>query len=179
MNKLKELYQKHKEVILYIFYGVLTTLVNLIVYWIFELILGKDLYLVSNTIAWVLAAAFAYVVNKLFVFESKSWAPKIISKEIIEFFGARVFSFGVEELGMLLFVDGFDFKSFAFEILGFTVTGTFIAKVILAVIVIILNYFFSKFFIFKKKKDTDKKSDTAVSQESNATEVADQKEENK
>ena len=151
MSKLKELYLKHKELILYVFYGGLTTLVNLVAYWLFDLVLGPKLYLVTNIIAWVLAALFAYFVNKLFVFESKSWAPNVIGKEIIEFFGARVFSFFVEELVMLMFVDGFDFKYISFKLLGFTITGALIAKLILAVVVIILNYFFSKFIIFKKK----------------------------
>lgn len=154
MAKIKELYKKYKELILYVFYGGLTTLVNLVAYWVFDIILGPSLYLVTNVIAWVIAATFAYVVNKLFVFDSKSWAPAIIGKEILEFLGARVFSFGVEELGMLMFVDGFNFKDIAIDIFGiFTLTGALIAKVILAVIVIILNYFFSKFIIFKKKAD--------------------------
>ncbi len=150
--KIKELYQKYKEIILYFFFGGLTTLVNLVAYWLFDLILTSKLYLVTNLIAWVLAALFAYFVNKIFVFESTSWAPSVILKEGLEFFGARVFSFIVEELGMLLFVDGFNFKDISFVVLGFTVTGALIAKVILAVIVVILNYFFSKFIIFKKKR---------------------------
>ena len=156
MAKIKELYKKYKELILYVFYGGLTTLVNLVAYWVFDVILGPDLYLVTNVIAWVIAATFAYVVNKLFVFDSKSWAPAIIGKEILEFLGARVFSFGVEELGMLMFVDGFNFKDIAIDIFGiFTLTGALIAKIILAVIVIILNYFFSKFIIFKKKNEEE------------------------
>ena len=154
MAKIKELYKKYKEIILYIFYGGLTTLVNFIAYWLFDLILGAELYLVTNIIAWVVAAVFAYIVNKLFVFDSKSWAPKILAKELPEFFGARVFSFVIEELGMLMFVDGFDFKSIAIDVFGiFTLTGALIAKIILAIIVIILNYFFSKFIIFRRKKE--------------------------
>lgn len=152
IEKIKELYNKHKEVIVYIFFGGATTLVNLLAYWIFELILGEELYLVSNFIAWVIAAIFAYFVNKIFVFTSKSWAPKVILKESLEFLGARVFSFGVEELGMLMFVDGFKFKNISFDIFSITITGQLIAKVILAVIVVILNYFFSKFIIFRKNK---------------------------
>ena len=154
MAKINDLYTKYKEIILYVFYGGLTTLVNFIAYWLFDLILGAELYLVTNIIAWVIAAIFAYVVNKLFVFDSKSWAPKVLAKELPGFFGARVFSFVIEELGMLMFVDGFDFKSIAMDIFGiFTLSGAMIAKVILAVVVIILNYFFSKFIIFKKKKN--------------------------
>ena len=74
-------------------------------------------------------------------------------KEFAEFVGARVFSFGVEEAGMWLFVDiiGFDEKSI--NVFGFVITGVWIAKILLSVIVVIMNYFFSKFIIFKKKKE--------------------------
>ena len=174
MAKIKELYEKYKELILYVFYGGLTTLVNLVAYWVFDLILGADLYLVTNTIAWLVAAAFAYVVNKLFVFDSKSWAPRIIGKEILEFFGARVFSFFVEELGMLMFVDGFGFKDIAIDIFGiFTLTGAIIAKIILAVVVIIMNYFFSKFIIFKKKSEEGNSKEPFTNEtEANSEEAA-------
>lgn len=151
MNKIKALYQKHKEIILYIIFGALTTLVNFVVYLIFDLILDKDLYLVTNLIAWVIAALFAYVVNKLFVFSVKSFDIKTVLRELLEFFGARVLSFLIEEAGMVLFVEALAFKNIAIDLSFFTVTGDLIAKVILAVIVIILNYFFSKFIIFKKK----------------------------
>ncbi len=153
MNKIKELIIKYKELLTYLIFGVLTTLVNLATFWIFTEILGEELYLINNTIAWVAGVIFAFVTNKLFVFESKSWQGKIAVKEFVEFVGARIFSFGVEEGGLWLFVDllGFDEKSLT--ILGFTITGQIIAKLALAVIVVILNYFFSKFIIFKKKKN--------------------------
>ena len=153
MNKIKELYLKHKEIIVYIIFGLITTALNLLIFWIFNLILGEDFYLLSNVIAWILAAVFAYFVNKIFVFQSKSWAVKVIALEFFEFLGARLFSFLVEEGGMFLTLDVFGFKEFSLDILSFTVTGTMIAKFIFAVIVVILNYFFSKFIIFKKKED--------------------------
>lgn len=177
MTKIKELYNKYKEIILYIFYGGLTTLVNLIAYAVFEWILGERLYLVTNLIAWILAAAFAYIVNKLFVFELKSWAPKQLAKEIPEFFLARVFSFVVEELGMLMFVDGFNFSEINLDIFGlFNLSGPMIAKIILAVIVVIMNYFFSKFIIFKKKPSEDSKEANKNSEGTSTVEVS--KEEN-
>ena len=152
MTKIKALFEKHRELILYLVFGVLTTLVNFIVFWLMELILGKELYLISNAIAWVAAVVFAYVTNKLFVFESKSWSRAALLSEIPEFLGARVFSFLIEEAGMWLFVDLIGFAAISFTLFGITVTGTLIAKAILAVIVVILNYFFSKFIIFKNKK---------------------------
>lgn len=152
MNKIKELFIKYKELITYVIFGVLTTLVNFAAFWVLDKILGAHLYLLSNAIAWVISVVFAYVTNKLWVFESKSWAFKIVLKESIEFVAARLFSFAIEEGGLLLFVDFLGFSKIDFEIFGYEFTGRLIAKVILAVIVVILNYFFSKFIIFAKKK---------------------------
>ncbi len=126
---IKNLFNKYKEIISYLFFGVLTTLVNFVSFWAFNKILGESLYLISNVIAWVISVVFAYVTNKLWVFESKSWKFRVLLKEVPEFFAARVFSLCV----------------------GFEVTGKLIAKVLLAVIVVILNYFFSKFIIFAKR----------------------------
>ncbi len=153
MTKIKELLIKYKELLSYLIFGVLTTLVNLASFWLFTKILGDDFYLVNNAIAWVVGVIFAFVTNKLFVFDSKNWNIKTAGKELVEFVGARLFSFGVEEGGLWLFVDllGFDEKSIT--VLGFTITGQIIAKLALAVIVVILNYFFSKFIIFKKSKN--------------------------
>ena len=150
---IKNLFIKYKEIILYIIFGVLTTLVNFGVFWLFTELLGEKLYLVNNAIAWVAGVAFAFVTNKLFVFESKSKDKKTVSKELVEFTGARLFSFGVEEGGMLLFVSVLGFGRKSLEILGFTLSGQFLVKIALAVIVVIMNYFFSKFVIFRKNKN--------------------------
>lgn len=143
--------KKIKELLLYVVFGVLTTAVNFVVFIALQKIIGKELYLINNAIAWVVAVAFAFVTNKLFVFESKSWKSKLIFKEILEFVVARLFSLGVEELGMFVFVDLLGFSSFSKIIMNYELTGETIAKIILAFIVVILNYFFSKFIIFKKK----------------------------
>lgn len=140
--------KKYKEIFLYIIFGGLTTLVNFVAFWLIER-LGVN-YLINNAISWIIAVSFAFVTNKLFVFESKSLAPKILFKEGIEFLGARVLSFLIEEGGLWLFVDVLGMKTLSFNLLNQTITGAFIAKIILAVIVVILNYFFSKFIIFKK-----------------------------
>ena len=153
MTKIKELIVKYKELLLYLIFGVLTTLVNLLTFWIFTKILGEELYLINNAIAWVVGVIFAFVTNKLFVFESKSWNIKTAGKEFVEFVGARLFSFGVEEGGMWLFVDILGFGEKSLTLFGFTISGQIIAKLALAVIVVILNYFFSKFIIFKKSKN--------------------------
>ena len=152
MTKIKELIVKYKELLLYLVFGVLTTLVNLASFWIFTKILGEELYLINNAIAWVVGVIFAFVTNKLFVFESKSWKSKTAGKEFIEFVGARLFSFGVEEGGMWLFISVLGLGEISLEVLGITVTGQIIVKLVLAVIVVILNYFFSKFIVFKNKQ---------------------------
>lgn len=157
MEKIKALYKKYEEVILYVVFGGLTTVVNFVSFWIFSQILGEKLYLVTNVIAWFISVVFAYVTNKIWVFDSKSWAIKVLAKEVPEFFAARLFSLVVEEAGLWLFVDIMNFGEFSFTLLGFEITGQLIAKVILAVVVVILNYFFSKFIIFAKKDKKDKK----------------------
>lgn len=158
--------KKIKEIILYLIFGVLTTLVNLAVFALFNKFTDP---LISNVIAWVFAVIFAYITNKLFVFESKSWKKNVISKEIPAFFGARLFSLGVEEAGLVLMLKilklNIPLQSFStrvFSLINRSIinipdkisnifTGELIIKIILAVIVVILNYIFSKLIIFKKK----------------------------
>ena len=151
MNTIKNLIIKYKELIIYGIFGVCTTLVDFITYKLFNVILGVDYYLLSNIIAWLVSVIFAYVTNKLFVFESKSWQTKVVVKEVSSFFAARVFSLVVAEAGLFLLVDVCSMKELALEIWGFTIGGDMIAKALLAVVVVILNYFFSKMLIFKKK----------------------------
>ena len=151
-----------KEIVSYVFFGVLTTVVNLAVFYltkklfaaigwngffntivpedskIVELFSGGSEYLDANLIAWVAGVIFAFVTNKLFVFESKSWRPSIAGKEFTGFVGARVFSLFVEMLGMFVMV----------TLLAW---NELVAKLIVGVIVIIMNYIFSKLLIFKKK----------------------------
>lgn len=116
----------------------LTTVVNFVFYWLFTEVFAVY-YITSNVIAWVFAVVFAYITNKLFVFESKSWEPAIVFKEVISFGAARIIS--------LLFETGF--LALTVEIIG---VPELIAKVIAAVFVVIINYVASKLFIFKKKK---------------------------
>ena len=117
-----------REVISYLVFGVLTTLVNFVFYWLFTEVLG--IYF---------AVIFAYITNKLFVFGSKSWELSIVVKEVLSFGAARILS--------LLFETGF--LTLTVEIFKFP---KLIAKIIAAVFVVIINYVASKLFIFKKKK---------------------------
>ena len=122
MKKIKRLLLKYKEVIMYLIFGVATTLVNWVVYSLLMKTSAVNMT-ISNAIAWFTAVVFAYITNKLFVFESKSWNVAEVWKEVVKFFGARIAT-GVEG---------------------------FVAKILVSVIVVILNYVFSKIFVFNKK----------------------------
>lgn len=152
MKFIKKLYLKYKELINYVFFGALATVVSIVSFKIFDVMLGADLYLVSNIISWIITVIFAYFTNKIWVFESKSWKANVLVREIISFFGARVFSLVVEEAGLWLLIDILSMGGICWTILGFNITGNLIAKVIMQVVVVILNYIFSKLIIFKKKK---------------------------
>lgn len=149
---IKKFFLKYKELISYVFFGVLATVVNLLSFKIFDVILGKELYLVNNVISWIITVIFAYFTNKLWVFESKSWKADVVIKELVGFFGARIFSLVVEEAGLWLMIDKLEMGDIGWEIFGLVIGGNMIAKVIMQVIVVILNYVFSKLIIFKKKK---------------------------
>lgn len=138
MEKVKQLWIKYKEVINYLIFGVLTTLVNYVSYIIFTRVFSVDMF-VSNLVAWFLSVVFAFITNKLIVFESKEFTPKVIVKEGVSFMIARVFSLLLDMLILYLMAD----------LLGM---NDLIVKIISNVIVIIVNYVLSKFLIFKKEK---------------------------
>lgn len=137
MKKLKELYIKYKEIILYVIFGGLTTVINYAIY-AFMVLLKIDIY-TSNITAWVGAVLFAYLTNRKMVFNSEAKGKKSIIIEILSFYGARVFSLAVET--GLLFV--------CVSLMGM---NEWITKLVLQVVVIVLNYIFSKFLVFRKKK---------------------------
>lgn len=153
INTIKSLIIKYKELITYGLFGVATTVVNFGTFEIASRILGEELYLLSNVIAWVVCVTFAYVTNKLWVFESKNMKPEVVMKELLSFFAARGFSFIIEEGGLFLLVDVVGLSDFSLEVLGFRISGTLIAKAVVGVVVVVINYFFSKMFIFKKDKN--------------------------
>lgn len=126
----------NRETVSYVICGALTTFVNIKVYG-FCFIELKMHNLISNTVAWILSVLFAYVVNKIFVFQSRTKKLYEISRELGLFVGARLFSFAVDQAGMWIMVD----------ILRI---GGGISKITVNVIVLIMNYFFSKLIIFKK-----------------------------
>lgn len=134
---MKDIWMKYKSIFFYLVFGVGTTVVNIVSYALFARIFGFDT-IVSNILAWILAVAFAYITNKLWVFESKCTEIKEIMNELIKFISCRLLTGIIDLLIMFVFVDLLLFNDI-------------IIKCISNIIVIILNYVASKIFIFKKK----------------------------
>ena len=136
----KNFITKYKEQILYLAFGVATTLVNWIVYTTSLIMFNLT---ISNIIAWFLAVIFAFFTNRKYVFKQTDASQKSIIRELSLFFSARVFSGIFEMLGLpLLVYIGLDQEIYGIE-------GA-VAKIIISVIVVVSNYLFSKFIIFKK-----------------------------
>ena len=133
----------NKETILYLVFGILTTVINIAVCGLLADILKWDIYL-SNTIAWILSVIFAFFTNKIFVFNSKATDAKILLKETVSFLIARLISLGFDMLAVWLMVDLWG-------------VNIWIGKIISNIIVIIMNYIFSKLFIFNNKQHTKQK----------------------
>ena len=155
MEKCRQLLISHWEAVSYLFFGVLTTVINYGTFWIFHALLGDAYDLFSNLIAFVAAVTFAYITNKLYVFESRSWSFDVLRREIPSFLGARLVSFGFEEAGLfvasyVLHLGQYVYTPRLGERVLFAIDGVLLAKLALNVIVVVMNYFFSKFFIFKK-----------------------------
>ena len=137
IQKIKALVVKYWDVITYLVFGVLTTVVNYLVYLPVYNLLGLSAAL-SNAIAWVVAVAFAYLTNKPFVFRSHDWSAKTVIPELTKFVSCRIASGLAETLILLVAVDILHWN------------GN-IWKLVTQVLVVIMNYFASKLVVFKKK----------------------------
>ena len=154
-ERLMKLYRRYREFVVYVIVGCCTTLINLLIYALFNWVLGNELYLISNVIAWIISVTFAFFMNKLVVFRSKGKGFGQALLEAAEFYGARLFSLALESVGLWLFIDVLLFERFGFDFVVH-ISGETIAKFIMLVVVTISNYIFSKFIIFKKKGDENK-----------------------
>ncbi len=132
-----------REVIMYLIFGVLTTAVDFIVFYCAYNFLHID-EMIATAIAWCVAVVFAYVTNRIFVFESKE--KDGILREIGLFLSARLLSLGISELIVFIIMKlmGFDGK-----------LGSIVTKLICAVVVVIFNYFASKLVIFRNRPDNN------------------------
>lgn len=155
MKKLTQLLKQYREIISYLFWGVMTTVISWVTYSIFTLMLSdvehtitlgslqfSVMVLLSNILSWICAVVFAFITNKLWVFESKSWKSNVWLSEFWKFLSARIVT-GVMEIIAVPLLLGIGLNQTILGIEGM------VAKVIVSVLVVLLNYVFSKLFIFK------------------------------
>ena len=133
---IRKYWDKYKDVILYLIFGGLTTVVNIAVYWICVHVLGTGV-MFGTVAAWALAVLFAYLTNRTMVFHSSAAGAQAVLKEIVSFFGCRLGTGVVDWVIMFVFVTVLRFNDM-------------IVKIAANIIVIVLNYVLSKFVIFKK-----------------------------
>lgn len=152
----------NREVLSYLLFGALTTVVSLVTFWLptklFSLVGYQGVvhyathsdknfaYIEANVISWICAVAFAFVTNKRFVFESKATDKKTVLRELFTFAGGRLGTLLVDEALMVLFVTVLSVPEM-------------IAKIIVQVVVVVLNYFISKLIVFRKKPDPSETSE--------------------
>lgn len=171
---LRGLFEKYREIIMYCIFGVTTTIINWLIYsiyvrvvpvndyalgfptWFQELIVSRlhlDIKLIyAGVIAWIIAVIFAFVTNKLWVFESKSWNAKLVLGEALTFFGGRIATGLLEVVAVPAFVAwGFDNTLFGVDGLP--------AKIVVSVAIVILNYILSKFISFRSRDSLTKDSE--------------------
>lgn len=135
--RLKALWEKYKSLINYAIFGVATTIINIVVYAVTYNGLGIS-NVTSNIIAWIVSVLFAFVTNKLLVFESKSMEAKVVLYEAFTFFGCRLATGIMDVAIMYVTVDVLKANSTLMKCLS-------------NVIVIVANYVASKLVIFKSK----------------------------
>lgn len=136
MNKIIEVLRKNKQLLLYLFFGICTTAINTICYWLLYDALTLS-NIVSTILAWLAAVVFAFVTNKVFVFESKRTNTTDRINEVISFFGCRLLT-GILDVAIM---------AFAVDMLQW---NGLLWKLISNIIVTIINYIASKFLIFRK-----------------------------
>ncbi|MBR1496226.1 MAG: GtrA family protein [Oscillospiraceae bacterium] len=128
-------YRKHKEALLYLFFGGLTTAFSIAVFALFNAVLGVN-ELVANIISWILAVAFAFFTNRIWVFSAPAEGKGSFLKQMLSFFGGRLFTLAVEEAVLFVFVSRLRFPGIA-------------VKTAAQVLVIVLNYVISKWIVFR------------------------------
>lgn len=135
--KIRELIEKHWDILSYLVFGVLTTIVNYLVYLPCYNIFGLSAA-VSNVVAWAVSVAFAFLTNKPFVFKSNDWSAKTVWPELTRFVGTRLGSGALETAAVYVSVD----------LLG---GNGNVMKLVVSVLVVIINYVGSKLLVFRKK----------------------------
>ena len=129
-------YKKHKAVLLYLFFGGLTTVISIAVFWLFRRPFGLN-ELIANVISWVIAVLFAFFTNRTWVFRAPTHSAGEFLRQMGSFFGGRVVTLLIEEALLAVFITWLGFPDMP-------------VKIAAQVIVIVLNYVISKLFVFKK-----------------------------
>lgn len=144
MDSIDIFFIKYREIISYLFWGGATTCVSWGTYTVFAAVLNTSV-IVANILSWVFAVIFAYITNKIWVFQSKSWKRDVIIQELGLFLSTR-FATGLFEIIAVPFLVNVGMDQTIFGVKGA------VSKVVVSVLVVILNYIFSKLVIFKKNK---------------------------
>ena len=131
-------YNKYKEILLYIFFGGLTTVISIASYWMFNQAIGIN-ELIANVLSWILSVLFAFVTNLIWVFQVSIISIRDFLKQILSFYEGRLLTLALEEVFLFLFI----------TILGFP---SMITKIFAQVVVMVGNYVISKCWVFKKEK---------------------------
>ena len=139
LNFFEPFYLRHKEVLLYLFFGGTAFFLNIFLFIAIEKFLGIDA-LINNIFCWIICVMYQYFTNKVWVFESKTENFADFVREIISFFSGRIFTLVVEEVIIAIFITWLKFDTMS-------------VKLAAQVVVIVLNYVISKLFIFKKRQD--------------------------
>ncbi len=152
LKKFEPLYKKNKQILLYIFFGGLTTVISFGSFFILSAFIdipsielfGKSIDMsltVVNVISWICAVTFSYITSRIWVFESHSEGKKAIFKEAMSFCGGRVFTLVIETIMLNVGVNTFSINKNLMKILA-------------TIVVLILNYIISKMLVFKKTSET-------------------------
>ena len=131
-------YKAHKEVLMYLFFGVLTTVVSIASYAVANAVFGIN-ELIANVISWILAVTFAFFTNRTWVFDAGKGGTADFIRQMLSFYGGRLFTLLVEEVLLFVFITVLKLNS-----IGVKVGAQFV--------IVVLNYVISKLVVFKKKK---------------------------
>lgn len=133
LKPLSPVLKKHREALLYLFFGALTTLISILSFYLFYRLCRVN-ELLANVLSWILAVLFAYVTNSLWVFCD---GELMSAKKLASFYAGRLFTLGVEELILYVFITRMALNAMA-------------VKIVAQIVIIVLNYVVSKVFVFKK-----------------------------
>lgn len=135
--------KKHKEIVLYVFFGGLTTLISILSFVLLYDILEINEHF-ANIISWIFAVTFAFITNRKWVFADAIGSKNAFFKQMLEFYAGRLFSLGVEEVVIFVFITLLSFNAL-------------LTKLATQFMVLLLNYFISKFWVFKPQSQNGRK----------------------